>query len=215
MLGSAVKPRRTSSGSGASKSSGTLSRPASQPKSRAASCTGGTRRATGSPREMITIASPARTRCSRRDSCVFASWTPTELVTRLGLLSHRRSRAGCSPCVQPRKMRVGRSPSSCWTVCPAPASGARRWPASTRRTACRLCWRISGATRCRWRWQERRRAGRARPSAPGPAQRPRTARSVFTRRTWEGSVNRSISGRIPRNPPRVRMYRIPRPVLPR
>src|SRR6267143_175000 len=63
-----------SSGKGASKSSGTFSCPRRIPRTRGDfSCGTGTRRATGTPRLAMVISSPAATRRSSRDSCVFAS----------------------------------------------------------------------------------------------------------------------------------------------
>src|SRR5918992_49164 len=46
----------------------------------------GTRRATSSPRRVMTTSSPAVTSSSRRERFVLASCTPTDLVMRLSLL---------------------------------------------------------------------------------------------------------------------------------
>src|SRR5215216_3074186 len=70
----------TSSGKGASKSSGTSKSPSSWPMRRCGLESTGTSFATGLPARAITISSPPATRRSSRDRCVFASWTLTSAM---------------------------------------------------------------------------------------------------------------------------------------
>ncbi len=84
------KRSRRSSGSGASKSSGTTKRPRSNPSRRCVRLAGGISRATSCPRRVIVISSPPATSRSSRLSYVFASCTPIDLVMRLSLPDARR-----------------------------------------------------------------------------------------------------------------------------
>src|SRR5215218_414209 len=86
--------RSRSSGSGASKSAGTAYRSRSIPRRRTPVGPAGTRRATCSPRRVMTISSPAETRSSSRDRFVFASCTPTDLVMDLVYLPHSERTPG-------------------------------------------------------------------------------------------------------------------------